>query len=99
MVLLKVVRPLKFPQHTKCHGPTFTGTSFASTSAVRTSAILEWLMLWDWKVWRRSHLQWHNLPTELHKHLPAEDESILGRAVLLYCKGLTVIKVEKVYPV
>jgi hypothetical protein len=40
MVLLKVVHPLKVYQYTKFNGPTLIGASFASTSEVRTSAIL-----------------------------------------------------------
>jgi hypothetical protein len=48
MVELKVVNPLKINQYyTKCHGPTLTGVSFASTSEVWTSAILEWLKVRD----------------------------------------------------
>jgi hypothetical protein len=39
VVLLKVVRHLKIHQHTKFHGPTSTGSSFASSSEVWTSAI------------------------------------------------------------
>jgi hypothetical protein len=31
---LKVVPPLKIYQNKKCHGPTLTGASFASTSEV-----------------------------------------------------------------
>jgi hypothetical protein len=42
VVLLKVVHPQKIYQHTKFHGPTFTGKTFASTSEVWTSAIFEW---------------------------------------------------------
>jgi hypothetical protein len=42
MVLLKVVQPLKIYQYTKFHGPTLNGESFASTSEVLTSTILEW---------------------------------------------------------
>jgi hypothetical protein len=34
MVSLKVVHPLKIYQHTKYHGPTLTGASFASISEV-----------------------------------------------------------------
>jgi hypothetical protein len=34
IVLLKVVHPLNIYQHTKFHGPTFTGASFSSTSEV-----------------------------------------------------------------
>jgi len=44
--VIKVVHPLKIYQDTKFHGPTLTGASFASTSKVWTSAILEWLQLW-----------------------------------------------------
>jgi hypothetical protein len=47
MVLLKVAHPLKIYQYTKLHGPTLTGASFASTSEVLTSAILEWLKVRD----------------------------------------------------
>jgi hypothetical protein len=47
MALLKVVYPLKIYQHTKFHVPTLTGASFASTSEVLTSAILEWLKVRD----------------------------------------------------
>jgi hypothetical protein len=45
MVLLKTIHPLKTNPHTKCHGPALTSASFASTSEVWTSAILEWLKL------------------------------------------------------
>jgi hypothetical protein len=38
---------LKSYQYTKFHGPTLTGASFASTSEVWTSAILEWWKLRD----------------------------------------------------
>jgi hypothetical protein len=41
MVPLKVVHPLKIYQYAKFHGPTLTGESFASTSEVWTSTILE----------------------------------------------------------
>jgi hypothetical protein len=47
MVLIKVVHPLKIYQYTKFHGPTLTGVSFASTSEVWTSAILESLKIRD----------------------------------------------------
>jgi hypothetical protein len=47
MVSLKVVHPLKIYQYTKCHDPTLTGASFASTSEVWMSAILEWLKVRD----------------------------------------------------
>jgi hypothetical protein len=47
MVLLKVVHPLKIYQYTQFHGPTLTGSSFASTSDVWTSAIFEWLKVRD----------------------------------------------------
>jgi hypothetical protein len=43
IVALKVVHLLKIYQYTKFHGPTLTGASFASTSDVLTSAILECL--------------------------------------------------------
>jgi hypothetical protein len=78
MVLLKVVHPLKIHQYTKFHGPTLTGASFASTSEVWTSAILEWLKIRDWKVRCRGHLQWHNLSTEFHKNLPIGSKVIRG---------------------
>jgi hypothetical protein len=42
MVLLEVVHHLKIYQYTKFHVLTLTGASFASTSEVWTSAILEW---------------------------------------------------------
>jgi hypothetical protein len=45
--LIEVVYPFKIYQHAKFHGPTFTDASFASTSEVWTSAILEWLKLRD----------------------------------------------------
>jgi hypothetical protein len=44
---LKVVHRLNIYQYTKFHGPTLTGASFASTSQVWTSAILEWLKVRD----------------------------------------------------
>jgi hypothetical protein len=47
MVKLKVVHPLKIYQYTKFHGHTLTGASFANTSKVWTSAILEWLKIRD----------------------------------------------------
>jgi hypothetical protein len=47
MILLKVVHPLKVYQYTKYHGPMLTGASFASTSEVWTSAILECLKARD----------------------------------------------------
>jgi hypothetical protein len=53
----------------KLNGPTLTGASFASTSEVWTSTILEWLKLRDWKEWRQDHSQWHDLPTEFRKNL------------------------------
>jgi hypothetical protein len=34
-------------QYTKFHGPTLTGTSFASTSEGLMSSILEWLKVRD----------------------------------------------------
>jgi hypothetical protein len=42
-----VVHPFKIYQYTKFHGPTLTVASFASTSDVWTSAILEWLKVRD----------------------------------------------------
>jgi hypothetical protein len=47
MVLLKVVHPLKIYQYIKFHGPTLNGASFASTSEVWTSTILECLKIRD----------------------------------------------------
>jgi hypothetical protein len=47
MVLLKVVHPLNIYQYTKFYGPMLTDASFASTSEVWTSAILEWLKVRD----------------------------------------------------
>jgi hypothetical protein len=44
---LQVVHPLQVQRHKKFHGPPLTGSSFASTSEVRTSVILEWLKLRD----------------------------------------------------
>jgi hypothetical protein len=38
---------LKIYQYTKFHGPTLTGASFASTSEVWTSTIVEWLKIRD----------------------------------------------------
>jgi hypothetical protein len=45
MILIKAVCPLSIYQHTKCHSPTLTGSSFASKPEVWTSVILEWLKL------------------------------------------------------
>jgi hypothetical protein len=45
MVYLTVVHPLKIYQYTKFHGPTLISASFASTSEVLTSAILELLKI------------------------------------------------------
>jgi hypothetical protein len=36
-----------------------------STSELSTSAILEWLKLWDYKIWHRGNLQQHQ-PTKFH---------------------------------
>jgi hypothetical protein len=47
MVLLKAIHPLKIRQNTKHHGPMLTDASFASTSEVYMSAILEQLKLQD----------------------------------------------------
>jgi hypothetical protein len=76
--LLKVVYPLKIYQHTKLHGPTLNGASFASTSEVWKSAILEWLKLRDLKLWRRGHLQWYDLFTKVHKNLPIDSKAVTG---------------------
>jgi hypothetical protein len=46
-----------------------SGASFAFTSEVSTSATLEWLQLEHEKLWHRGHLQWHGLPTKIHKNL------------------------------
>jgi len=45
MVSLKAVHTLKIYQNTKFHGPTLSGASFAFTSEVWMSTILEWLQL------------------------------------------------------
>jgi hypothetical protein len=45
LVLIKIVLPLKIYQHTKSHGPTLNGESFASTSEVQPSTILEHMKL------------------------------------------------------
>jgi hypothetical protein len=45
MVLLKVVYSLNVYQNTKFSGPTLSDASFAFTSEVWTSSILEWLQL------------------------------------------------------
>jgi hypothetical protein len=42
MASLKDIHPLKIYQHTKYYGPTLTGATFAPTSDVWASAILEW---------------------------------------------------------
>jgi hypothetical protein len=42
MLLLKVVHPLTTYKHKKFHGTTLTGASFASTSDVLTSAMVEY---------------------------------------------------------
>jgi len=47
LILLKVVHPQKIYQQTEFRGPTSTGESFASTSVVWKSAILEWFKLRD----------------------------------------------------
>jgi hypothetical protein len=60
VVLLQVDQPLKISQHTQFHGHTLTGENFAS-------AILERLKLWDYQLWRRDHLEWHDLHAEFHK--------------------------------
>jgi hypothetical protein len=78
MVSLKVVHPLNIYQYTKFHVPALNGASFTSISEVWTSAILEWLKVRDWKVWRRGHLQWHDIPTEFHKNLPIGSKVIEG---------------------
>jgi hypothetical protein len=45
MISLKVIHPFKTYKHTESYSPTLTGESFAFTSEVRTSTILEWLKL------------------------------------------------------
>jgi hypothetical protein len=60
VVLLKVDEPLKISQYTQFHGHTLTGENFAS-------AIFERLKLWDYQLWRRDHLEWHDLHAEFHK--------------------------------
>jgi hypothetical protein len=45
MVPFKVVHPLRIYQVTKFLGPTLTGVTFAFTSEVCSSTILEWLQL------------------------------------------------------
>jgi hypothetical protein len=47
IISLKVVHHLKIYQYIKFHGLSLTGASFASTSEVWTSAILEWLKVRD----------------------------------------------------
>jgi hypothetical protein len=74
VVSLKVDDPLMIYQNTKFHCPILTGASFTFTSKVWTSAILEWLQLRHYKLWRRGHLQWHDLTTEFHKNLPLGSE-------------------------
>jgi hypothetical protein len=76
MVSLKVVHPLRIYQNKKFHGPTLIGASFTSTSKVLTSAILERLQLRHYKLWRRGHLQWHDLSKEFNKNLPFGSEAI-----------------------
>jgi hypothetical protein len=45
IVFLKVLRPLKIYQNTEFYGPTLSDVSFAFTSEVWMSTILEWLQL------------------------------------------------------
>jgi hypothetical protein len=59
IVSLKVILPLKGYQNIKFHGSTLTRASFASTSEVWTSAVLEWLQLQHKKLYSRGHLQWY----------------------------------------
>jgi hypothetical protein len=57
----------------------FTGVSFASTSKVWTSAIFEWLRLWDHKVWCEGKLEWPDLATECNKQILANKFQIYLR--------------------
>jgi hypothetical protein len=37
---------------------------------IKTSTILKWLNLWDWKLLHRGPLEWHQLPNSFHENLP-----------------------------
>jgi hypothetical protein len=40
--------------------------------------MLEWLKLWDYKLWLHDHLQWHDFSAEFHENLPLGSKFISG---------------------
>jgi hypothetical protein len=78
-VRLKAVHPLNIFQDTQFHDPALTGASFASnfkSSNVRHFGMVSATAL---KLWRRSHLQWLDFPTQFHKNILLVQNLMGGR--------------------
>jgi hypothetical protein len=73
-VLLKVVHPLKVYHNTKFHGATLSGAIFVLPQNFELSCHFGMVADTSPKLWRRGHLQWHDLITEFHKNLPIRSE-------------------------
>jgi hypothetical protein len=59
--LIKTILPFGGLSAYKIHGVMLTGASFAFTSEVCKSAILEWMELRNYEAWHQGYLQRHEV--------------------------------------